>query len=404
MSSPSTPRRLWDQVMGLGSYPGEAEAQAGKRRIVIGYIILGFLPRIIFGTESLSAGLTAVAMMDYAAAVLPLVALAVLARWPHTYVWVVNFLLAMILIENTIPTIMLGGIVESGLLMAWGILAVIGALIALSRRAALIWFAIYIVSLFATVTLTETIDPIYDVDWSSIDIAAALTGVTVFLFLAMSYFVRQRDRLQQESDDLLHNILPDDVAARLKSSPGLIADHYAGVSVLFADVVDFTPMSADMEPTDLVALLNSIFSTFDGFVDELGVEKIKTVGDEYMVAAGVPRQRDDHATAVSELALRIRDHVASHEFEGHQISLRIGINSGPVVAGIVGTHKFAYDLWGDVVNVASRMESEGVPGEIQISESTYGLIRDDFDCAPRGTIPVKGRGDMSTYLLISSEK
>jgi adenylate cyclase len=171
--------------------------------------------------------------------------------------------------------------------------------------------------------------------------------------------------------------------------------------VLFADVVDFTPMSAGMDPAELVALLNSIFSTFDGFVEELGLEKIKTVGDEYMVASGVPRPRVDHAAAIVDLALRIRDHVAEHRFHGHAISLRIGINSGPVVAGIVGTHKFAYDLWGDAVNMASRMESEGIPGTIQITEATFRLIEDDFVCEPRGRIVVKGRGDMETYLVVA---
>ena len=150
----------------------------------------------------------------------------------------------------------------------------------------------------------------------------------------------------------------------------MIADDYDAVSVLFADVVDFTPMSAGMSPTELVGLLNSVFSTFDGIVEELGLEKIKTVGDEYMVAAGVPLARPDHAHVMAELALRIRDHTDSHEFEGHRIRLRIGINSGPVTAGIVGTHKYAYDLWGDVVNTASRMESEGIPDTIQITPAT----------------------------------
>jgi class 3 adenylate cyclase len=170
--------------------------------------------------------------------------------------------------------------------------------------------------------------------------------------------------------------------------------------VLFADVVGFTPMSAAMSPPELVGLLDKVFTAFDGFVSELGLEKIKTVGDEYMVAAGVPRARSDHAGAIAELALRIRDHMAAARFDGHPLSLRIGINSGPVVAGIIGTHKFAYDMWGDTVNTASRMESEGVPGGIQVSASTYELIRDRFTCEPRGLIPVKGKGEMTTYILV----
>jgi class 3 adenylate cyclase len=201
----------------------------------------------------------------------------------------------------------------------------------------------------------------------------------------------------------LHNILPDDIARRLKTEKTMIADDYEAVSILFADLVDFTPMSASMSPPELVGLLNTVFTTFDGFADKLGLEKIKIVGDEYMVATGVPQSRSDHAQAIAELALRIRDHAANNQFDGHRISLRIGINSGPVVAGIVGTHKFAYDLWGDVVNTASRMESEGVPGSIQVSSATYELIRDDFVCEPRGIVPVKGKGEMNTYLLLSAK-
>jgi guanylate cyclase len=161
----------------------------------------------------------------------------------------------------------------------------------------------------------------------------------------MAYFVRQRDRFQQESDDLLHNILPDEIATRLKTDQSMIADDFDAATVLFADVVGFTPMSARMSPPELVGLLNDVFSTFDDFVQDLGLEKIKTVGDEYMVAGGVPRPRPDHAHAIADLALRVQDHCAQHQFDGHDLQLRIGINSGPVVAGIVGTHKFAYDLW-----------------------------------------------------------
>jgi class 3 adenylate cyclase len=202
---------------------------------------------------------------------------------------------------------------------------------------------------------------------------------------------------------LLRNILPGEIAARLKTDPSMIADDFPQASVLFADVVGFTPMSATMTPAQLVGLLNRVFTTFDGFVAELGLEKIKTVGDEYMVAAGVPVPRPDHAEAIAELALRIRDYMASHDFDGHWLELRIGINSGPVVAGIIGTHKFAYDLWGDTVNTASRMESGGLPGEIQVGPATHQLLAGNgYRFESRGTIDVKGKGPMSTWLLTGS--
>ena len=160
-------------------------------------------------------------------------------------------------------------------------------------------------------------------------------------------------------------------------------------------------MSAGMSPAELVGLLNDVFTRFDEFVAELGLEKIKTVGDEYMVAAGVPKSRPDHAHAIAELALRINAYVATNQINGHRLSLRIGINSGPVTAVTIGTHKLAYDLWGDTVNTASRMESEGIPGSIQMGPATYELIKDAYVCEARRLIPVKGKTAMMTYLIIS---
>ncbi len=223
---------------------------------------------------------------------------------------------------------------------------------------------------------------------------------TALILLVTAYFVRQRDRYQRQSDDLLDNILPNEIARRLKSGSEKIADHFDAVTVLFADVVDFTPMSATMTPSQLVGLLDDVFSDIDAFVEEMGLEKIKTVGDEYMVAAGVPTPRPDHAQAAAALALRIQSHVASRDFGGRQIRFRIGIHTGPVVAGIIGKRKFAYDLWGDVVNTASRMESHGTAGRIQISGATRQALNDEFECERRGEVDVKGKGAMETYFLV----
>jgi adenylate cyclase len=282
----------------------------------------------------------------------------------------------------------------------FNLLIVLAALLALGYRAASWWFAAFVGSVVYAALIHNRIDPVYEPRPTSVA-AWNLIATGAITFVVTVYFVRQRDRFQKQSDDLLHNILPDEIAVRLKANASMVADSFESASVLFADVVDFTPMSAGMSAADLVALLNRIFTTFDAFVDELGIEKIKTVGDEYMVASGVPVPRKDHAEDVADLTLRRRDHVASNEFEGPRIRLRIGINSGPVVAGIIGTHKFAYDLWGDVVNTASRMESEGLPGSIQISATTFSLIEDRFVCERRGLIPVKGKGEMDTYILIS---
>jgi guanylate cyclase len=258
---------------------------------------------------------------------------------------------------------------------------------------------VFLASLFIAAAMDGRVTPRYVVPDPAMDAAINLAVAMAVTFGVLAYFARQRDRYQRESDDLLHNILPASVAERLKAGEVSIADDITDVSVLFADIVAFTPMSATLEAPEVVGILNDVFMAFDALVDDLGLEKIKTVGDEYMVAAGLPEPRPDHADALATLALAMRDLVASSEFRGHRIELRIGISSGPVVAGVIGTHKFSYDLWGSTVNTASRMESTGMPGRIQISGATCALIADGFHCEPRGVIAVKGLPDMETWFL-----
>jgi guanylate cyclase len=400
---PTFPRlkRLWESLLSIGAYPGETDIQRGKRRIVVVFFFFAALARLFFAAIEFGEGLPGVGVVDLSAALFSVLALVLLQLRPQWFYWIVNAALFLILVEVLAATIILGGLVPSELVILFGLLGVIGALILLDLKAAFLWVLAFLFTLVLAVALPQRIEPVHAVEWSPGGIAVTIAGVTIFVFAGMAYFVRQRDRFQQESDDLLHNILPYEIATRLKSDNTLIADDYESASVLFADMVGFTPMSAAMTPPQLIRLLNDVFATFDGFVEELGLEKIRTVGDEYMVAAGVPQARPDHAQAIAELALRIRDHTETTRFDGHDIRLRIGINSGPLVAGVVGTHKFSYDLWGDVVNVASRMESEGIPGSIQVTETTYELIRDRFVCEPRGVISVKGKGNMNTYLLLS---
>jgi guanylate cyclase len=238
---------------------------------------------------------------------------------------------------------------------------------------------------------------------------AAVSSIAIVL---LAYFVAQKDELlgllrdeQVKSENLLLNILPREIAAILKNESRTIADHYTEASVLFADMVGFTPLSAQMEPVEVVALLNEAFSFFDSLLDKYGVEKIRTIGDSYMVASGVPRRRTDHAQALVAMALEMRDFVETHTFaNGHRISFRIGINSGPVIGGVIGKRKFVYDVWGDAVNVASRMESHGLGGAVQITRSTYERIRDEYECQPRGALSVKGKGVMDVWLVMCAKE
>jgi guanylate cyclase len=349
--------------------------------------------------DSLESARPAVAMLELSSVAISLGALIALRLKPRWVKGIFGVVFFSFIAEVLVETIVLGGLVTSSATILFGLLAVLGALIAFSVRAAFWWMIAYLVTIVLALIVPNWIEPVYVVEVSASEVASVLIGATVIVFATMAYFVRQRDRFQQQSDDLLHNILPDEIAQRLKDDTTMIADSFESASVLFADVVEFTPMSAAMSAPELVGLLNNVFTAFDRLVAELGLEKIKTVGDEYMVAAGVPVARPDHAYVIAELALRIRDHVESNQFDGHRIQLRIGINSGPVVAGIIGTHKFSFDLWGDTVNTASRMESEGLPGAIQVSTTTYELIHDGFVCEPRGVVSIKGKGEMETYLL-----
>jgi class 3 adenylate cyclase len=212
---------------------------------------------------------------------------------------------------------------------------------------------------------------------------------------------RALDLERQRSERLLLNVLPAPIAARLKQHQDVIADAFPDVTVLFADLVDFTQRSQRSTPAQVVQVLDELFSAFDQLARRHGLEKIKTIGDAYMVAGGLPNPRPDHAQAVAEMALAVREEVARHlDPSGQPLQVRIGIDTGPVVAGVIGRNKFIYDLWGDTVNTASRMESHGVPGCIQVTASARQRLRDGYRFQRRGPIQVKGKGKMETWFLL----
>jgi class 3 adenylate cyclase len=234
---------------------------------------------------------------------------------------------------------------------------------------------------------------------------ATLTLITIIVDLFDRETGRAEGALEKEherSESLLLNVLPRSIATRLKEhSKEPIADSYREVTVLFADLAGFTVMSKTLDPQHIVTLLNDIFSQFDNLAEKYKLEKIKTIGDAYMVAGGLPDKREDHADAVALMALEMAKFIQSYQTPTKtKVEIRIGINTGPVVAGVIGVKKFIYDLWGDTVNTASRMESHGVVGSIQVTEDTYQLLKNRFAFEPRGSIEVKGKGPMKTYLLL----
>ncbi|MCC6903892.1 MAG: adenylate/guanylate cyclase domain-containing protein [Polyangiaceae bacterium] len=236
---------------------------------------------------------------------------------------------------------------------------------------------------------------------------ALFAGVMLALLAFVAWSHRQTklldlklDAEHERSERLLRNVLPDRIAERLKDGPVVVADRFEGVTVLFADLVGFTPLSTTLAPERVVDLLNRVFTCFDELAARHGVEKIKTIGDAYMAVAGLPEPRADHAEAAAQMALDLRATTAElSRAMGHPLQIRIGLCSGPAVAGVIGIRKFAYDLWGDTVNTAARMESHGAPGEIQVTESTYRLLSHRYAFDDRGVIDVKGKGPMRTYFL-----
>jgi adenylate cyclase len=209
-------------------------------------------------------------------------------------------------------------------------------------------------------------------------------------------------RIEKErSEQLLLNILPKAIVTRLNCGETIIADQLSNVTILFADLIDFTRFSSELSARDLVRLLNGLFSEFDRLALDLGVEKIKTVGDAYMLAGGLPEPRTDHADAVADMALAMIEAVKRASCDATiPLQMRIGIHSGDVVAGVIGTHKFVYDIWGDAVNIASRMESHGMPNRIQISAATHRHIHERFRLEPHGTVDIDGKGPMETFILL----
>jgi adenylate cyclase len=316
-----------------------------------------------------------------------------------------------ILLAPTLSMIPLGGFLGAGGVGLWGILAPLAALVFSDVRSAIRWYVAFLVVFLGSGIAGQVVGPIWEPlpGWFTSTMLAlniAVGGIIVFTLLAV-FASQRRDALaalrleQAKAENLLLNILPRSIADKLKAQTQPIADQFGSASILFADVVDFTPWSERLPPAEVVGYLDHLFSHFDGLADRYGLEKIKTIGDCYMVAAGVPTPRSDHARALALMALDMLDAMGSDAPMGHLgLDLRIGINSGPVVAGVIGRKRFLYDLWGDAVNTASRMESHGTPKRIQITRSTYELLGDEFECEPRGTIVVKGKGEVEAWYLV----
>ncbi|MGA7984613.1 MAG: adenylate/guanylate cyclase domain-containing protein [Burkholderiales bacterium] len=342
------------------------------------------------------------------------------------YLWTLNFeffratQLGLWLFVPFVAQWAIGDFVSASGIILWGLLAPVGAALLYSARESLPWMVAYVVLTFASgyvdhqligvPHMTRNVPLQTSVVFFALNFAAVATMVYWLLSFAFAERARSRARLevahaklqeeQDRSERLLLNILPGPIAERLKHSSDEIADGFSEVSVMFADIVNFTQIAEHMTPAQVFALLNRMFSEFDTIAEQHGLEKIKTIGDAYMVAGGLNGGAADFGAAIAELALDMRDVVAhGYVVENRPLQLRIGIGTGPVVAGVIGRKKFIYDLWGDTVNIASRITTEGVPGAIHVDEPTYNRLRDRYDFHPPQTIYLKGKGDTRVYRL-----
>jgi guanylate cyclase len=407
-----TVRRVVESWLGrvatIGADPRDDEERRFRKALLVVIVVLILPIAFVWGTLYIALGAPA-GLIAYLYALISITAIAIFARTRNAES-LLRTELAAILLAPTLSMSLVGGFVASGGVGLWGIMAPLGALVFWGVRSGIRWFVAFVAVFLASGIVGDLSGGISDLPrwFQSVMVALNVTVGGTMVFTLLALFAKQREealadlRIEQDkAENLLLNILPRSIADKLKADSATIADQFDAATILFADVVDFTPLSERLKPAEVVGILDHLFSHFDVLAERYDLEKIKTIGDCYMVAAGVPTPRADHAQAVARMALDMRRAMRSNDEVGHLgLELRIGINSGPVVAGVIGRKRFLYDLWGDAVNTASRMESHGVPGEIQVTRATYELLKDDFVLEPRGSVAVKGKGEVQTWYLV----
>jgi adenylate cyclase len=383
--------------------PGDTATRRFQKMVVVLVSLVGSAATVFNALPFFRGGLTAMGWTYMASAFFLLVGgLTIIVR-PSLYVPVTFVLLLDVLIFPSITQVQSGGIASGLYALPWAIFAPLGAGLALGLGAAAIQTGLFV----ATVVVVALLEPYATriaPDISTDVIVSynipSLLSLGIMAAAASLYLLRQVDRFRSQADSLLHEVLPDPIAARLKAGEQPIADRFDGVTVLFADIVDFTRLSSTADPAEIVGVLDDLFSDFDVLAAKHGIQKIKTIGDEYMAASGLPEARVDHAEAMVDFAVDLLAAIDGRRgLGGEPIHLRIGINSGPAVAGVIGREGFIYDLWGDTVNMASRMETNGQLDRIQVTRSVVDLVGDRFRFEERGPIPVKGKGMTVTYFV-----
>ena len=398
-------------LSGIGPGTAETDEQRGLRVLFLAFALIGLTVALVWGLLYLAYGEDSAALVALAIDVIGIVS--ILAFHRHRRFGILRDTYGvMALAMSFLIQVSLGGFRSSGTMVAFGAIAPLSSLAFIGIRRGIVFLLLFAGELALAVALEPAVAHPNRLPPELVTgfFAANVAGVVAMAFGLLAVFIGQKDEAmrrlateEERSEALLLNILPREIAPRLKAGEQPIADGYEQATILFADIVGFTSLSAGLPPGELVSLLDRIFRRFDELAERHGVEKIRTMGDAYMAVAGVPRRRMDHAPAIARLALDMRAFLEELRAGGEQrVDCRIGINSGPLVGGVIGLRKFIFDVWGDPVNTASRMESTGIPGRIQLAPATYELLKDAFECAPRGTVDVKGKGEMPTWFLVGA--
>jgi adenylate cyclase len=394
---------LTDRIDRRLAQPGDDETKRAQKRLGLIVLFLAGIITMIFGYFDLGTPLDELGRHYIRLGAFMIALTAGLWAVPRSWPLFVAVILLVATVEPLYPHLLTGGYTLGTMEITWAIIGPILAVLIASRRVVLI-FILICLGVLITGAILDPIAveraPTIPYEDRVFRIVNNLGVLIVFVSGGLLFLFRQLDNARRRADDLLLNILPAPITERLKAAPVTIADGFDEATVLFADIVDFTTMSAKADPIEVVGKLNEVFSEFDELAQSHGLEKIKTIGDAYMVAAGLPDHRPDHVEAMVDFARVMLAAANRHtSWSGESIRLRVGINTGPVVAGVIGRHKFIYDLWGDAVNVASRMESNGLANQIQVTQAVRDRLDGRYTFEPRGPVEIKGKGLMMTYIL-----
>ncbi|HEY7464136.1 MAG TPA: adenylate/guanylate cyclase domain-containing protein [Candidatus Limnocylindria bacterium] len=402
LATPYDKLRDWiDRIAAVGDHQGDDE-DLRVRKHALAITVLGLIPAALLWAAIgliIGRGLLTAASIYFALA-MPLTLYA-LSR-TKAFMPMVRVLLTVGLTYVVLGHLALGGMTGGGASLIWGLVAPVSAVLYFDRTSSLHWFGIFAALVVAALALDPLVVEFLPPSWSEAPswlFAYNVLGPSLITLLLIRYVDGQRLRAQLETRHLLHEMLPGGIAERLADGERMIAEKHESVSVLFADVVGFTRMAGNMTADDLLLVLNQLFSAFDRVVSRHGLEKIKTTGDAYIAVAGAPRPMEQHAAAAVAAAVEMQHAVSLlGGLRRRDLRVRIGIASGAITAGVIGEHRYTYDMWGDTVNMASRMESQGIPGNIQVAESTRRLLGDALPWVER-RLEVKGKGELRTFLL-----